>query len=112
MASLELLVLITLAMGVVAYLGGKLHKVVGAILTIFTTGFVFVSVAYYGFGPGLDVTVNYVDFLTFELSYFSIRFSKTALTTSIAQSFSKIASFSWNSWLIFKPFLKSNCSSC
>ena len=75
MASLELLILAVLALSVISYFAGKLHKVAGAIMTIFVTGFVFVIVAYYGFGTGLVADVEYVNFLSFEVTNLGMFFA-------------------------------------
>ncbi|MDC0559057.1 proton-conducting transporter membrane subunit, partial [Candidatus Izimaplasma bacterium] len=65
MANLELIILIVLALGVLAFLGGKLNKIVGTAFTILGSGFAFVSIAYYGFNSTLDSTVEFIPYLSF-----------------------------------------------
>jgi|LGVE01.1.fsa_nt_gb NADH-quinone oxidoreductase subunit M len=66
MASLELLVIVALLGGVLAYLVGKINKVVGASLTVLVTGFIFVSVTYFGLNGSLDASITYLPFVSFE----------------------------------------------
>jgi NADH-quinone oxidoreductase subunit M len=69
MASIELLVLIALAGGLLSYLGSRLHTYLGSAITIFISGFVFVSVLYYGLDSALNVSVSYLpEFMEFGTS--------------------------------------------
>ncbi len=65
MANLELIILIVLVLGVFAFLGGKLNKIIGTAFTILGSGFEFVSIAYYGFNSALDSTIEFIPYLSF-----------------------------------------------
>ncbi len=74
MASLELVLLGVLLGGVLAYLLGRINKIIGATLTIFVTGFAFVSIAYYGFNGSLDSTVSMIPYLSFGVTNLGVYF--------------------------------------
>lgn len=61
MANLELLILLSVAGGLLAYGLGRLNKTLGSALTILVSGVVFVSIAYYGFAGLLDFNNPYTD---------------------------------------------------
>jgi len=75
MASIELLLLITALSGVLAYLLGRLNKVLGSVVTILASLFVFVSVAYFGYRGELDKTTDLLPYVTFSVNYLGIFFA-------------------------------------
>ncbi|AIO18904.1 NADH-quinone oxidoreductase subunit L [Candidatus Izimaplasma bacterium HR1] len=74
MASLEMILIIVLVAGVLAYLLGKLNKVLSGSVTILASGFAFVSIAYYGFNNGLDTTSDLLPFVTYGVENLSLYF--------------------------------------
>ena len=76
MENIELLIVVALVGGLIAFLTGRLNKVLGSIITIVVSGFIFVVVAFYGINGGLDSTLDlipYLDFASTSLgSYFAI----------------------------------------
>ena len=60
MDNVELLLLVAILGGLVAFVVSRLNKYFGSALTILVSGVVFVSLLYYGIGGTLDVTVNYL----------------------------------------------------
>ncbi|MGE0003163.1 MAG: proton-conducting transporter membrane subunit [Candidatus Izemoplasmatales bacterium] len=68
MANLELLLLIVLGTGLVAYLLTKVNQFLGSVFTIAATTFAFVSLAAYGFNGGLDTTVQWIPWLSFSVT--------------------------------------------
>lgn len=74
MANLELILLVVLLSGVLAYLGGKIHRVIGTIITIFVSGFAFVSIAYFGFNDILDTSNGFLPLITFDVTYLGLYF--------------------------------------
>ncbi|MBU1093944.1 MAG: NADH-quinone oxidoreductase subunit M [Firmicutes bacterium] len=75
MASIEILILILVASSIASYFLTKLNSFAGSILTIFSTMFVFVSLAYYGFNDTLITTVNILPGFTFEFTYLGAYFA-------------------------------------
>lgn len=76
MATLELLILLTLSGGVLAFLLGRWNKIVGSGMTILVSGIVFVSLTYYGLNDQLDMTVNYmIEGFGFEATYLGTFFA-------------------------------------
>ena len=69
MASIELLIIITAVLGVLAYFGGRLNKVLGSVITILASLFVFVSVAYFGYNNELSIAVVFLPYVTFSITY-------------------------------------------
>lgn len=74
MASIELVLLIVMGSGVLAYVLGRLHKVIGSVLTIVVSGFAFVSIAYYGFTGMLDETSTLLPGLSYQATSLSTYF--------------------------------------
>ncbi len=74
MASIEYLILILVGASFLAYLFTKLNTYLGSVFTILATMFVFASLAGYGFGMGLDTTVNYLPWFTFNQTYLGFYF--------------------------------------
>lgn len=76
MANIELLLLFLLASSIVSYFLTKWKSFVGSVFTIFSTMFVFASLAMYGFSGQLDTTVNIIPVLSFAQTnigfYFAI----------------------------------------
>jgi len=75
MANIELLILITAFSGVLAYLLGRLNKVLGSVVTILVSMFVFVSIAYFGYNGELDRTVDILPYVTFSVTYLGLFFA-------------------------------------
>ncbi|MBN2605548.1 MAG: NADH-quinone oxidoreductase subunit M [Bacilli bacterium] len=75
MASIELLLIIALASGFLAYLLGRVNRVYGAIVTIVSSMFVFSSLAYFGFTDSLDTTVSILPYVTFQVTYLGMFFA-------------------------------------
>ena len=75
MASIELLIIITALAGVLAYFGGKLNKVLGSVITIIASLFVFVSVAYFGYKGQLSNTMTILPYVTFSVTYLGLFFA-------------------------------------
>ena len=75
MGVLEFLIIGSLVGGVVAYIVGRLNKIVGSALTILVSGFVFVSIAYYGLNDMLDTTVEYLPYVEFNVTYLGLYFA-------------------------------------
>jgi NADH-quinone oxidoreductase subunit M len=79
--TVELVLLITLASGVLAYFAGRYNKLYGAVVTIVASMFVFLSVAYMAQDIDSGTTFNYnaveflPDFTTFMVSYLGIFFA-------------------------------------
>ncbi len=74
MASLELVLLIVIASSILAYFGGKLHRLLGTAITILASGFAFVSIAYYGFNGSLDITSELLPLVTYDVTYLGLYF--------------------------------------
>lgn len=75
MASIEFLILFLAASSIVAYFLTKINSFAGSILTIFSTMFVFVSLAAYGFNASLVTDVLYLPGFTFEFTYLGVYFA-------------------------------------
>jgi len=75
MGSLELLLIGTLLSGVLAYFIGKINRVLGASVTILISGFVFVIVTYYGLNGTLNEVVEYLPYLSFEVTNLGLYFA-------------------------------------
>ena len=76
MASLELLILLTIFGGVLAYFLGRLNKILGSGVTILVSGIVFVSLTYYGLNDSLDMSVSMLpNGFTFASTYLGIFFA-------------------------------------
>ncbi len=75
MASIELLILITAMSGILAYLLGRLNKVLGSVVTILASMFVFVSVAYFGYNGELSNTIVFLPYVTFSVTYLGLFFA-------------------------------------
>ncbi|MCD6482622.1 MAG: NADH-quinone oxidoreductase subunit M [Candidatus Izimaplasma sp.] len=75
MASIELLLLFTLAAGVLAFFASMIHKLLGPIVTILASLFVFVSITYFGYNGELDMTVSYLPYVSFGFSYAGLFFA-------------------------------------
>jgi len=75
MASIELLIIITALSGVLAYFAGKLNKVLGSVITILVSLFVFVSVAYFGYNGQLTTTMAILPYVTFSVTYLGLFFA-------------------------------------
>ena len=75
MASIEILILILVASSIVSYFLTKINTFTGSILTIFSTMFVFVSLAYYGFNDALITTVSILPGFSFEFTYLGAYFA-------------------------------------
>ena len=75
MASIELLIIITAVSGVLAYFGGRLNKVLGSVITILASLFVFVSVAYFGYNNELSIAVVFLPYVTFSITYLGVFFA-------------------------------------
>ena len=75
MASIEILILILVASSIISYFLTKINTFTGSILTIFSTMFVFVSLAYYGFNDALITTVSILPGFSFEFTYLGAYFA-------------------------------------
>jgi NADH-quinone oxidoreductase subunit M len=76
MASLELLISITAFGGVLAFVLGRWNKILGSGMTILVSGFVFVSLTYYGLNDSLDMAVSYLpDGFAFASNYLGMFFA-------------------------------------
>ena len=75
MASIELLMIILFGSGILAYLLGKLNKVLGTAMTILASGFVFVSIAYYGYMDELVVSSDLLGLVDFTSSHLTVFFA-------------------------------------
>jgi len=64
MANIELLIILLVFSSIFAYALGRINKVLGAVVTIMATSFVFVSIAYYGFQDQLISTVEYLPYIS------------------------------------------------
>ena len=74
MASLELILLVVLASGILAYGLGRINKILGSAMTILATGFAFVSITYYGFDGSLDAASNLLPMVTFGVTSLGVYF--------------------------------------
>ncbi|MFK5883241.1 MAG: proton-conducting transporter membrane subunit [Candidatus Izemoplasma sp.] len=74
-ASIELLILITLASGLLAYAVGRFNAKLGAVVTIIASSFVAVAVIYFGLNDELIATTDYFTSLTFEVTNLGIFFA-------------------------------------
>jgi len=75
MASIEYLILFLVGASLLAYVLTKLNTYLGSVFTIFATMFVFASLAGYGFGMGLDETVNFIPGFSFAQTYLGFYFA-------------------------------------
>ncbi len=91
MISLELLLIVLLGSGVIAFILGKFHKVAGSFITILATGFIFVNIAYSGFNEILDTGVKYLPYVTFA-------------QTSLGTFFAMIVTFVFFMVSFFNPY--------
>ena len=73
--SIELIILITAASGILAYLLGRFNKVLGSIVTILASMFVFVSVAYFGYNNELIHGTEILPYVTFSVTYLGLFFA-------------------------------------
>jgi len=75
MNNIELLIFILLGSSILSYVLTKFHAYLGSVITIFSTMFVFASLAYYGFSGNLDMSTSILPF-SFEYTnlgfYFAI----------------------------------------
>ncbi len=74
MTSIENLLIFIAIASLVAYVLTRVHRFAGSLFTIFATMFVFVSLAAYGFGLGLDTSVKWLPSLSFTQSYLGFYF--------------------------------------
>lgn len=72
---IELIILLTLASSVLAYLTGKLHSILGSVVTIVASGFAFVAITYYGYNNELLFDVEWIPGVTFGSSYVGLFFA-------------------------------------
>ena len=75
MANIELLIIIALLGGLLSFFLGRLNKIVGASMTVLVSGFIFVSITYYGLNGLLDTTVSYLPFASFMVTNLGIYFA-------------------------------------
>ncbi len=76
MASIELLILLTAVGGLLAFVLGRFNRILGSGMTILVSGFVFVSLTFYGLNDTLDTTVAYLpNGFTFTSTYLGIFFA-------------------------------------
>jgi len=75
MASIELLIIVTALSGILAFLLGRLNQVLGSVVTILASMFVFVSVAYYGYNDALSNAIVFLPFVTFKVTYLGLFFA-------------------------------------
>jgi len=75
MASIELLIIITAVSGVLAFLIGRFNKVLGSVVTILASMFVFVSVAYFGYNGELSNSIVLLPYVTFSVTYLGLFFA-------------------------------------
>ncbi len=75
MNSIELLILFLIATGLLSYVVTRYNAFLGSVVTIFSTMFVFVSLAYYGFSQDLSTTSTILSWLTFEQTYLGFYFA-------------------------------------
>lgn len=75
MASIELLIVFTAASGILAYFLGRFNKVLGSVITILASMFVFVSVAYFGYNDLLDNSIVLLPYVTFSVTYLGLFFA-------------------------------------
>jgi len=75
MASIELLIIVTALSGVLAFLLGRLNQVLGSVVTILASMFVFISVAYYGYNDALSNAIVFLPFVTFKVTYLGLFFA-------------------------------------
>ena len=80
-ASIEILILITLASGLLAYAVGRFDAKLGAVVTILASSFVAGTVIYYGVNEELIATTDYFTTLTFEVT--NLGFFFAALVTFV-----------------------------
>ena len=79
--TVELLILVALASGILAYFVGRLNKVLGAVVTIIASMFIFIMVGYMMQDINAGTTFNYnaveymPDFVTFMVSYLGLFFA-------------------------------------
>lgn len=74
MASIEYLIIFLIVSGFLAYLLTKWNTFIGSCFTIFSTLFVFVSLAGYGFGMNLVTDINLLTGLSFTATYLGFYF--------------------------------------
>ncbi len=75
MASIELLIIVTALSGILAFLLGRFNQVLGSVVTILASMFVFVSVAYYGYSGALSNAISFMPFVTFKVTYLGLFFA-------------------------------------
>ncbi|MDT8337135.1 MAG: proton-conducting transporter membrane subunit [Candidatus Izemoplasmatales bacterium] len=75
MASVELLILLLVGAGVIAYILTRFNTFLGSIFTIFAVMFVFVSLAGYGFGMNMDTDVSILPGISFTETYLGFYFA-------------------------------------
>jgi len=75
MASIELLILFTLFSGVLAFFASMIRNILGPVVTILASLFVFISIAYFGYNGELDMSASIIPFVTFEFSYAGLFFA-------------------------------------
>lgn len=71
MNNIEILIFILLGSSLLSYILTKYHSYLGSVVTIFSTMFVFASLAYYGFSGDLDMSTT---ILPFTFTYTSLGF--------------------------------------
>ncbi|MGD9909772.1 MAG: proton-conducting transporter membrane subunit [Candidatus Izemoplasmatales bacterium] len=71
MNNIEILIFILLGSSLLSYILTKFHSYLGSVVTIFSTMFVFASLAYYGFSGNLDMSTT---ILPFTFTYTSLGF--------------------------------------
>lgn len=75
MASIELLIIVLLGSGILAYFATKYNAFLGSVVTIFATMFIFASLAYYGFTQNLVTSTNVLTMFAFEQTYVGFYFA-------------------------------------
>ena len=70
--TIELLIIITAAAGLLAYGVGRLNKVFGSVVTIVASMFVFVSIAYFNYDLIFDTTI--LPYVTFSITSLGLFF--------------------------------------
>ncbi|PAT02318.1 hypothetical protein CI105_02960 [Candidatus Izimaplasma bacterium ZiA1] len=76
-ASIEMILMITLASGVLAYLIGKLNAKLGSIVTILVSMYVTIAVIYFGYNGELVITTEYLPLVTFKVTNIGLFFAST-----------------------------------
>ena len=76
MANVEMIMLMLIGFGILAYLLGKFNPKAGSIVTIVASFLSFVFLAYYGYGTEtLDATANVLTFTTYNVTQLGLFFA-------------------------------------